>query len=326
MANETGRNLKLGAFVLAGTLFLIVVLYMIGAKRNLFSNTFTISADFYNVNGLMAGNNVRFSGINVGTVESVEIISDSSVRVVMLIQDKVKSYIKKNAVATVGTDGLMGNKLININAAKDGSTAPNIDEGDALKTLRPIETDEMIRTLSTTNDNIKNITTDLKTIAQKINSRNTLWSLLMDTVVAENIKQAVVNIKMAGSNAAVVIGDLHHLTNEMKGGKGLIGTLITDTTLSTRLDHTMVKLNLAGDNLAVMTGDLSKVSKSLNTNEGTLGMLIMDTMFVKDLKSAMKNLDNGTGNFNDNMEALKHNILLRKYFKKKAKEAEKNKK
>lgn len=325
MANETGRNLKLGAFVLAGTVFLIIVLYMIGAKRNLFSNTFTITADFYNVNGLMAGNNVRFSGINVGTVESVEIISDSSVRVVMLIQDKVKQYIKKNSVATVGTDGLMGNKLVNINAAKDGSTAPSIEEGDELKTLRPIETDEMIRTLSTTNDNIKNITTDLKTIAQKINSRNTLWSLLMDTVVAENIKQAVVNIKMAGSNAAVVIGDLHHLTNEMKGGKGLIGTLITDTTLSTRLDHTMVKLNLAGDNLAVITGDLGNVSKKINTNEGTLGMLIMDTMFVKDLKSAMKNLDSGTGNFNENMEALKHNILLRKYFKKKAKEAEKKK-
>lgn len=96
---------------------------------------------------------------------------------------------------------------------------------------------------------------------------------------------------MAGSNAAVVVGDLKNLTHDMKSGKGLIGTLITDTSLTTRLDHTMVKLNIAGDNLAIMTGDLSKVSKNLNSKEGTLGMLIMDTMFVKDLKSAMKNLD-----------------------------------
>lgn len=326
MANEFNRNLRLGAFVLAGTAFLIAMLYLIGAKRSLFSDTFKISAEFYNVNGLMSGNNVRFSGINVGTVESVEIASDSSVMVVMLIEDKVKSYIKKNAIATVGTDGLMGNKLININAAKDGSTAGNIEDGDKLATMRPIETDEMIRTLSTTNDNIKNITTDLKIIAHKINSRNTLWSILMDTVVADNVKQAIVNIKMAGSNAAVVIGDLRNLTYDIKNGKGLIGTLITDTSLTTRLDHTMVKLNMAGDNLAIMTGDLSNVSKNLNTNQGTLGMLIMDTMFVKDLKSAMKNLDQGTGNFNDNMEALKHNVLLRKYFKKKEKEAQKNKK
>jgi len=326
MANESGRNIKLGIFVLAGTAFLIAVLYLIGAKRSLFSDTFKISAEFYNVNGLMSGNNVRFSGINVGTVESVNIVSDSSVLVVMLIEDKVKSYIKKNSVATVGTDGLMGNKLININAAKDGSKAASIEGGDKLTTLRPIETDEMIRTLSTTNDNIKNITTDLKTIAQKINSRNTLWSILMDTVVADNVKQAIVNIKMAGSNAAVVVGDLKNLTHDMKSGKGLIGTLITDTSLTTRLDHTMVKLNMAGDNLAIMTGDLSKVSKNLNSNEGTLGMLIMDTMFVKDLKSAMKNLDEGTGDFKDITEALKHNVLLRKYFKKKEKEAKKNKK
>lgn len=317
------RNLRLGVFVLAGTVFLIIMLYFIGAKKSLFSNTFRVSADFYNVNGLMSGNNVRFSGINVGTVESVEIISDSSVRVVMLIEDKVKQFIKKNSVASVGTDGLMGNKLVNINAPKNEKPGASIEDGDQITSLRPIETDEMVRTLSTTNDNIKNITTDLKNIAHKINSRNTLWSLLMDTVVAENVKQAVVNIKMAGSNAAVVIGDLHNLTKDIKNGKGLIGSLITDTTFSTKLDHTLVKLNVASDNMAVITGDLTKVSKSLNTNEGTLGMLIMDTMFVKDLKSAMKNIDQGAGGFNDNMEALKHNILLRKYFKKKASEDKK---
>lgn len=325
MANELNRNLRLGVFVLAGTIFLIIMLYFIGAKKSLFSDTFRVTADFYNVNGLMSGNNVRFSGINVGTVESVEIVSDSSVRVVMLIEDKVKQFIKKNSVASVGTDGLMGNKLVNINAPKNEKPGASIEDGDRIASLRPIETDEMVRTLSTTNDNIKNITTDLKNIAHKINSRNTLWSLLMDTVVAENVKQAVVNIKMAGSNAAVVIGDLHNLTKDIKNGKGLIGSLITDTTFSTKLDHTLVKLNVAGDNMAVITGDLSKVSKSLNTNEGTLGMLIMDTMFVKDLKSAMKNIDQGAGGFNDNMEALKHNIFLRKYFKKKEKE-EKGKK
>lgn len=326
MANELNRNLKLGIFVLAGTAFLIIMLYFIGAKKSLFSSTFKITADFYNVNGLMSGNNVRFSGINVGTVESVEIVSDSSVRVVMLIEDKVKQFIKKNSIATVGTDGLMGNKLVNINAPKNEKPGASIEDGDKIASLRPIETDEMVRTLSTTNDNIKNITTDLKNIAHKINSRNTLWSLLMDTVVAENVKQAVVNIKMAGSNAAVVIGDLSNLTKDIKHGKGLIGTLITDTTLSTRLDHTLVKLDVAGDNMAVITGDLSKVSKNLNSTEGTLGMLIMDTMFVKDLKSAMKNIDQGAGGFNESMEALKHNILLRKYFKKKEKEAKKNKK
>src|SRR3989337_310265 len=111
MSKEFSRNIRLGIFVLAGTAFLIMLLYFIGSKQNLFGSTFRISAQFYSVNGLMPGNNVRFAGIDVGTVERVEIISDSTVSVTMLIEEKVRHYIKKNAVAIVGTDGLMGNKL-----------------------------------------------------------------------------------------------------------------------------------------------------------------------------------------------------------------------
>ncbi len=68
MNNAASRNIRLGIFVIAGLAFLITVLYMVGEKRSLFGSTIKISAQFYNVNGLMAGNNVRFSGVNVGTV------------------------------------------------------------------------------------------------------------------------------------------------------------------------------------------------------------------------------------------------------------------
>ena len=90
-----------------------------GSKQNLFGSTFSISANFYNVNGLMQGNNVRYAGIDVGTVESITIINDTSVKVVMVIEKKIQPYIKKNALASIGTDGLMGNKLVNINSIKD---------------------------------------------------------------------------------------------------------------------------------------------------------------------------------------------------------------
>lgn len=324
MANETSRNLRLGIFVLIGTAFLIWVLYMIGEKRSLFSSTFRISSKFYNVNGLMTGHNVRFAGINVGTVEKVEIISDTAVNVTMLIEEKSKTYIKKSAVASIGTDGLMGNKLVNINSVLGGGVA-NVEDGDVIKSIAPIETDEMVRTLNTTNENIKDITTDLKTIAHKINQRNTLWSLLQDTVVADNVKQAIVSIKLAGSRMAIVTGDFTQFSSKLNSGKGLIGALLTDTSLSGKLEHTIVKLNVAGDKLAIVTGDLSTLTGKINKGEGTLGMLVMDTTFVRDLKNAMKNIDGAAGGFKDNMEALKHNILLRKYFKKKEKEDAKKK-
>ena len=100
MANTTSRNIRLGVFTLAGTVFLISALYFVGNKQNLFGSTFSINARFHNVNGLMRGNNVRFGGIDVGTVESVEIINDTSVNVVMNIETDVQPYIKKNATRT----------------------------------------------------------------------------------------------------------------------------------------------------------------------------------------------------------------------------------
>lgn len=318
MEKETTQNIKVGIVVIIGTILLITALYIIGDKQNLFGSTFHISARFYNVNGLMPGNNVRLSGINVGTVESVEIVSDSTVYVVMLIEDRVRDFIKKNAVASVGTDGLMGNKLVNINSAK--GDAESIEEGNALQTLRPFETDEMMRTLNTTNENIKYITTDLKKITEKINSPNTLWSILMDTVVAENVKKAIVNIRLTSTHSAIITGDLSSIVKDVKAGKGSVGTLLSDTTFSGKLDQTIVDIKQITDKMALITGDLSGVSERVKNGEGAVGTLLMDTAFVNNLNKSMLNIKEGSQGFNENMEALKHNFLLRKYFKKNSSE------
>lgn len=315
MSKESSRNIRLGLFVLISGCLLIAALYFIGEKQNLFGSTFRINAKFYNVNGLMTGNNVRFSGINVGTVEKVEIINDSSVNIVMLIEEKVRPFIKKNSIASVGTDGLMGNKLVNINLSKEDS--PSIEEGDILRTKRPIEVDEMYRTLSSTNDNLKFITNDLKNITKKFNSQNTLWSLLMDTIVAENVKQAIVNIKVTGSNAAAMSGDLRKIVQETKAGKGTIGELLTDTTFSSKLNRTIADINLIADTMALVSGDLKHVTQKIKNGEGAVGALLTDTTFVNNMNKSMENIKNGSEKFSENMEALKHNFLLRKYYKKK---------
>src|SRR3989344_5478928 len=132
MIKDLSRNVKLGIFVFAGTIFFIGVLYMIGSKRNLFSSNILISAKFYNADGLMSGNSVRFAGINIGTVKNVEIINDTTVLVQMVIESNVTTHIKKNSIASIGTDGLMGNKLVNIGSVNEA--AETIEEGDELKT------------------------------------------------------------------------------------------------------------------------------------------------------------------------------------------------
>lgn len=323
MAQETSKNIRVGAFVLIGTVLLIFSLYLIGAKQNLFGSTFELKSQFKNVNGLMPGNNVRFTGIDVGTVKSVEIINDSTVNVTMIIENKVQAFIKKNSTAMVGTDGLMGNKLINISSSSEASES--VEDGDFLISKNPLGTDDMMRTLNITNENVKDITIDLKNIVNRLNSPNTLWSILMDTIVADNVKQAIVNIKVTGERTAIITGDLSRIVKHIKDGKGTIGALIADTTIAVKLNQSIVNIKLITDSLALVTGDMHYITSKVRKGEGGIGTILMDTTFVNNLNETMKNVRSGTKNFDEDMEALKHNILLRNYFKKKEKEAKKKK-
>lgn len=317
MGSENFRNIRLGAFIIVGTFLLVIALYLIGNKQNLFGSTFKISAEFYNVNGLMSGNNVRFGGIDVGTVESVEIVSDTSVNVTMVIEEDVQKFIKKNAIATVGTDGLMGNKLVNINSQVEKSSI--VQEGDVIKTIKPVEMDEIVRTLSVTNENIKVISGNLRTITDKINSKNSLWSLLMDTVVAENVKSAIVNIKLTSNQAVSITGNLKGISDGMKNGKSGIVSLITDTTFSSRINQTVVKLEKFSDTAAIISGDISHIINNLKHGKGSLGVLLNDTTFVHNLNESIKSIDSGAENFDENMEALKYSWPFKKYYRKQKK-------
>jgi phospholipid/cholesterol/gamma-HCH transport system substrate-binding protein len=318
MSNQKTSNIKLGLFVLIGTIFIITGLYFIGDNQNLFGSKFRISADFRDVNGLMAGNNVRYAGINIGTVEKIKILNDSSIRVEMVIRQSAKEFIRKNAIATIGTDGMMGNKLVNIQAGKVSGEI--IENGDILQTLSPVATSDMLRTLDQTNEDISVIVKNLRNITEKLNSPNSLWHLMLDTVFADNVRQAIVNIKVTSQNSATITGDLSRIVADIKAGKGTIGALITDTTLSNNLKQTIINIKVVSDTLGYITGDLRTVSQSLRHGEGAIGTILMDTAFAHDLNKSMENLRKGSEGFNENMEALKHSIFLRRYFRKQEKE------
>lgn len=314
MRNQKSKNIRLGILVFIGTILLITALYTIGSNQNLFGSKIRVIADFKDVNGLMTGNNVHFSGINIGTVESVKIFSDSSIRVVMVIQKHAQEYIKKNAIASIGTDGLMGNKLVNINLVNQ--QADMIEEGDLLRTIEPVATDQMMHTLNRTNEDVALIVKNLKEISEKLNSENSLWSILADTVISEKVREAIVEIKISSQNSAIITGDLSNIVKGIREGKGTLGALLTESTLSNKLEQTIVNIEAISDSLAYITGDLRVISTKIQDGEGAIGTLLMDTVFMHDLNKSMENIRMGSDGFNQNMEALKHNIFLRRYFRK----------
>jgi phospholipid/cholesterol/gamma-HCH transport system substrate-binding protein len=314
---------KLGLFVLAGLLFLVLTLYMIGKNRNLLGSTFTLYATFNNVNGLVPGNNVRFSGIDVGTVKDIEIVNDTSIHVTMTIDTKVKKHIKQNTIATIATDGLMGNRLISLSVRPGPSE--EVEEGNVLQSLKPVETDAMLRTLNTTNDNITVITHNLREITNKLNKNNSLWTLLSDSLIAKDIKQTVVDLRRTGHNTAALTAELNGLAEKVKQGEGLAGSLLTDTIVFQRLDQSMRDVQEASRHVATLTNDLNAMIKDIGEGKGTVGILLSDTAWAAKLHQSIVNVEQGTARFNENMEALKHNWLFRSYFRKQEKKADKEK-
>jgi phospholipid/cholesterol/gamma-HCH transport system substrate-binding protein len=323
-ANKKINNLKLGVFVFAGLLFLIFALYMIGRNRSLFGSTFSISARFNNINGLVPGNNVRYSGIDVGTVNQIELINDTSVLVTMLIEKSARGHIKTNAIASIGTDGLMGNKLISIKS-QSGPADP-VKDGDEIQTRKPVETDEMLQTLNTTNENIAIITKNLKEITGKLNSRNSLWNFLADTLIVQDLKRAVSSIRQAGSNTVRFTDDAAQLVHNLREGKGLASTLFTDTLMTRQLRASLSEIQKASKDLSMTTAQLKETVNNAGHGEGAVAVLLSDTATANNLRRTLKNVEQGTGRFNENMEAMKSNWLFRGYFKDQEKKAAQEKK
>lgn len=194
MKTESTNRIKLGIFVITGLLLFLAAIYLIGSRQQLFTDTFRISTLINDVGGLQVGNNVRFAGISVGTVENIEIVNDTTVKIDMIIESDTKRFIKKDATAVIGSDGLMGSKIMNI---MPGSPQANeISHNDMIISVKPMSVDEILGTLKTTAENAALISGDLSAIFHNMREgKGTMGKLLMDEKFANNLDQALVNIE-----------------------------------------------------------------------------------------------------------------------------------
>ncbi len=222
-------KVRLGLFITGGLILFVLAIFIIGKQKNLFNPVFKLTTTFYNISGLQVGNNIRFSGVNVGTVDNIKIINDSTVRVDMLIRKEVQQFIKTDCEVVIGSEGLIGDRLLIITQGSSGEQM--VKSGQELYSTEPVETDAILASLQVT-----------------------------------------------AGNAEIISGQLAEIMINVNSGNGTLGRLIRDSTIAANFDQTMLNL-----------------------------------------KKSSKGLD-------ENMEAAKHNILLRGYFNKKAKTAAQKKK
>lgn len=311
MEKSTSQKINLGIFVILGSLLFIITIYFIGNKKDMFNKTIQISAVFNNINGLQTGNNVRFSGINVGTVKQIVIQNDSVIRVDMAIEKEVISHIKKDAIASIGSDGLVGNMIINIIPGKKSNEA--VSFGDTILSENKTTTDEILKTINSTSANAKVITDNLVRITNQISSKEgTIGMLINDTVMSQDLKRTVYNLKVTTKITSESMATLNNIIVGLNNKDNVIGTL---------------KDTLVGRKIKVIIANLEKSSQQINQTisnikdgKGALNYLSNDPKLVKQIDSTMININQASSRLNENLEALKHNFLFRGYFKKQEKE------
>ncbi|NJB70406.1 phospholipid/cholesterol/gamma-HCH transport system substrate-binding protein [Saonia flava] len=327
MAKTTLENLRLGVFVIIGTTLIVLAAYLIGNRQNMFGNTFSISAVFNNVNGLQSGNNVRFSGINVGTVENIEMINDSTIRVNMIIEEKMLKHIRRDAIATIGSDGLVGSMLISITPGLGSESL--VVPGDELKTQSRLVTQDMLSTLNITNENAALLTADLLKVTQSLaQGKGILGKLLNDTVMATSLEQTISNLEHASKRTNSMMTKLNKEMGRVNFEESAMGILLADTISGNNIKSILSNFETASKEIEEVTKDINSVMKEIKNGKGAVNYLTTDSTFVNNLDTTIRNIEQGAQSFNENMEALKHNFLTRGYFRKlerrQKKEAEKN--
>ncbi|MBN1989334.1 MAG: MCE family protein [Bacteroidales bacterium] len=292
-------KVRLGLFIFGGLALFVFAIFIIGKQKNLFNPVFKLSTTFYNVSGLQVGNNIRFSGINVGTVDKISIVNDSTVRVGMLIRKEIKQFIKTDCEVSIGSEGLIGDRLLVI--SQSSSDAVMAKEGQHLVSSEPVELDAIIASFQVSAKNAEIITQELANLTLKVNSgRGTLGRIIYDSTIAQNIGQSIVNFKNASNRFDEVM-------------------VLTQKDISDILGSALVSVN----SMEVSTQQLEELMVTINSGEGTIGRLVNDSVTAENIDMTIVNIRNTTKGLDENMQALKHNIFFRRYFKKMAKEKEK---
>ena len=327
--DSTKRNITVGVFVLLGIIIFIAGIFVLGGQQKRFTKSIKIIAVFNDVGGLKAGNNVWFSGVKIGTVKRISFYGTAQVEVDMNIEESSQQFIRKDANATISSDGLIGNKIVVITG---GTTShPEVEDGDRLKTVAALSSDQILETLQENNNNLLRVTKDFKELVGNLRKgKGTVGAVLTDSIVADNFKRAMRNLERASDNTVNLTGSVSKFASRLNTPGSLANQLVTDTTVfrslkrsATRFESAMTSADQSINTLSRTAENVNKASEKLNNTNSPLGVLLTDGETANKLRTTINNLSTGTELLNEDLKAAQNNFLLRGFFKKKAKAEEK---
>ncbi|MEJ7736653.1 MAG: MlaD family protein [Chitinophagaceae bacterium] len=234
---KKGNAILTDLFVIAGLAILFAGIFIIGGKNKLFSKTVVAKAVFDDVNGLAIGNNVWYAGVKIGVVKKVGFIN-KGVEVSFSIEEEARKRIHTDTKVKLGSDGLIGNKIIVLYGGTPSS--PHISAGATLLVANGISTEAIMATLQDNNSNLLQITNDFKAIGKGLaNGNGTIGKLLTDESIFNILQSTMFRLNNAGTNAELLTSNLSEFTRKLNSEGSLANELVTDTVIISLLKSTV---------------------------------------------------------------------------------------
>ena len=295
-----GSTIRLGIFILIGSILFLVAVFLLGNKQSLFAKTFEVKAYFSTIEGLRKGAAVRLSGIEVGNVSELRIMKDSTakVEVTLRLVEDIKPFIKEDMRASVETEGLVGNKIIVLHVGSNA--AKQVENGGTIQSDDPLNFGALVEEAKGTLEYTKDMARNLAEIVGKVNNgAGSIGKLVNNDDLYNNTNRLIITADRSLGSISYKLDTLANVVN----------TLGADVQSVVRnVDHSIKGID--------------DLIKNVQDGQGVLGKMLSDkspldtsiTAVFANLIKITEETKLGSERFSENMEALKYNWLFKSYF------------
>jgi phospholipid/cholesterol/gamma-HCH transport system substrate-binding protein len=299
MDKDTGKKIRVGATITLSLIMIFLAFFAIGDQEGMFKSKYDLKAKFVNVEGLTVGAAVRLGGVKVGNVKKIDFSEDWDKRIIVTLSIGASSFpkIRKNSVAKLGSQGLLGDRTIDITVGE--KTAEPLAKGDFIQTVESPQLNEIIAGGGDAIQDLKITAHNAKEISWKINNgTGSLAQILNDPRLYTNL-DSLLNL-------------WSRITLKIESGNGFLSRLVSDSALYTNLTGTLAetrdllaKINAGEGTLGKLAADktmynhidsvLTSIDSTLaliNGGKGTVGRIVTDTTMYQKMNATIESLDN----------------------------------
>ena len=317
MNKDKSSSINVGIFVLAGIVSLIIFVFMLGGDNKFFTRNYKVQTSFTNVAGLSEGASVRLSGVRIGSVKEIKFPKDIDKNFIVVLMNVKEDGVRRigtDAIATIKTEGLLGDRYIEIikgskespKEIKDIIKINSFNPADITKLLD--QSDELIGNIINISESLdeivkafgkeENITNISDTIAS---FRNTIEAIEKEDGILNSLIYGIKNKKAGDKNTLAKLDEtialLNELLTEIKTGDGLLTALLFEQDLKIKVDNAISNIEKAAESIGNDSGiandlrdtvaNLKSITGKLDQGEGTIGAMINDPLLYDKLNSIL---------------------------------------